>query len=210
MKYQEERTQTAAYMRRLYERHLTTCSGGNISCRVGENDVLLTASAIDKAYLQAEHIAILSMDGENRTPELKTSTESAMHLAVLKARPDVRAVVHAHPVHASLFTASDKTIRTDILAEARYMLGEPVMAPYARMGTDSLAEIVGKTFQDKTVNVVLLENHGIVTVGGNLHQAYDRMEVLEAAAHMTLLGSMLGGVKVLTPERRDEIDAMHG
>lgn len=210
MMYDEERTETAYYMRRLYERHLTTCSGGNLSRRAGDEHFVVTASSIDKARLQAEHIAVVTEDGENLTPELKTSIETAMHLAVFKNRPDVGAVVHAHPVHASVFAATDKRIRTDMIAEARYMLGEPVMAPYALMGTIDLADIVGETFRNPEIKVVLLENHGIITVGNNLHQAYDRIEVLEAAAHMTILGSQLGNVKYLTPERRQAIDALHG
>jgi len=209
MIYQIERNDTAAYMRRLYDKNLTTCSGGNISCRPEEDRVLITASSIDKAYLQAEDIAVLDGKGNNLTPELKTSIETQMHLAVYRQRTDVLAIVHAHPLHASLFTASDKKIKTDLLAEARFMLGEPAFAPYALMGTDSLAEIVGRTFADKSISVVLMENHGVITVGRTLHQAYDRMEVLEAAARMTILGEVLGGVKGLSDERRAAIDGMH-
>jgi len=209
MKYKKERKDTAAYMRRLYDKNLTTCSGGNISCRPAEDRVLITASSIDKAYLKASDIAVLSIKGENLSPKLRTSIETQMHLAIYHNRPDVLAVVHAHPTHASLFTASGKMIKTDLLAEARFMLGEPVMAAYALMGTDSLAEIVGATFKDESVNVVLMENHGVITVGRTLHQAYDRMEVLEAAARMTIFGELLGDVKSLSDERRAAIDGMH-
>jgi len=197
-------------MRRLYERYLTTCSGGNISCRTQDERILITVSSVDKAMIQAEHIAVLMPSGENLTPELKTSTETAMHLAVFRNRHDAAAVVHAHPVYASLYTAASKRkIRTDILAEARYLLGEPVLASYALMGTNSLAEIVGKSFRKSETHVVLLENHGVVTIGETLHQAYDRMEVLEAAARMTLLGSLMGDLKHLSLEQRQAIDALH-
>ncbi len=209
MIFKKEQTETAKYMRRLYEKDLTTCSGGNISCRPADNRVLITASSIDKAYLRAEDIAVLTLGGENLTPALKTSIETQMHLAIFRNRPDVLAIVHAHPLHASLFTASQKKIKTDILAEARFMLGEPAFAPYALMGTDSLAEIVGGTFIDESVSVVLMENHGVITIGRTLHQAYDRMEVLEAAARMTILGELLGDVKTLSDERRAAIDGMH-
>ena len=196
-------------MKRLYSKGLTTCSGGNVSCRPAENRILITASSIDKGYLRAKHIAVLTPDGNNLTPGLKTSIESGMHLEIYRNRPDIGAVVHAHPLHASLFTASKRKIRTDILAEARFMLGDPVVAPYALMGTDSLAEIVGRTFRDTSVSVVLMENHGIITVGRNLHHAYDRIEVLEAAARMTLMGELLGDISFLTEERRSAIDQMH-
>ncbi len=197
-------------MRRLYERHLTTCSGGNISQRLESGQFLVTASSIDKAFLQAEHIAVLSEQGENQTPHLKTSIETEMHLAVYRSRPDALAVVHAHPSHASLFTAMDRKIRTDILAEARYMLGEPVLAPYELMGTPLLAESVGRAFRDRSVFVVLMENHGVITLGSSLHQAYDRMEVLEEAARMTILGTLMGGLKTLSPQQSQQVDALHG
>lgn len=208
--YQQERAETALYMRRLYERYLTTCSGGNISCRTQDDRILITVSSVDKATLQDEHIAVLMASGENLTPELKTSTETAMHLAVFRNRPDVDAVVHAHPVYASLYAAaSERKIRTDILAEARYLLGEPVLASYALMGTNNLAEIVGESFRSPETHVVLMENHGVITVGKTLHQAYDRMEVLEAAARMTFLGFLLGDLKYLSLEQSQAIDALH-
>ncbi len=209
MTFKKERTETANYMRRLYNKNLTTCSGGNISCRPAVDRVLITASSIDKAYLRAKDIAVLTIGGNNLSSGLRTSIETQMHLAIYNSRPDVLAVVHAHPLHASLFTASDKKIKTDILAEARFLLGEPAFASYALMGTESLAEIVGQTFSDESVSVVLMENHGVITIGENLHQAYDRMEVLEAAARMTILGELLGDVKTLSDERRVAIDRMH-
>jgi len=209
MTFKKERTETANYMRRLYNKNLTTCSGGNISCRPAVDRVLITASSIDKAYLRAKDIAVLTIGGNNLSSGLRTSIETQMHLAIYNSRPDVLAVVHAHPLHASLFTASDKKIKTDILAEARFLLGEPAFASYALMGTESLAEIVGQTFSDESVSVVLMENHGVITIGENLHQAYDRMEVLEAAARMTILGELLGNVKTLSDERRVAIDGMH-
>ncbi len=171
---------------------------------------LVTASSIDKAVLQAEHVAVLSEQGENLTPHLKTSIETEMHLEVYRRRPDAAAVVHAHPSHASLFTAMDIKLRTDILAEARFMLGEPVLAPYELMGTPLLAESVGNAFSDPSVFVVLMENHGVITLGNTLHQAYDRIEILEEAARMTILGTLMGGLKTLSPDQRREVDSLHG
>ncbi len=131
-----------------------------------------------------------------------------MHLEIYRNRPDVMAVVHAHPVYASLFTAIDRRIRTDILAEARYLLGEPVFAPYALMGTRGLAESVGAALADTSVKVALMENHGVITVGTSLFQAYDRIEVLEAAAKMTLLGELAGGINTLDAAQLAAIDAL--
>lgn len=208
MEYIKEKKETARTMGRLYERNLTTCSGGNISFRVTEDIVVITPSALDKASLDSDTIAVITMNGENLTPHLKTSIETEMHLEIFRRRPDVKAVVHAHPIHASLFTATDKKLRTDLLAEARYILGEPVIAPYALMGTKDLAISVGDAFKDLNTKVVLMENHGVITVGSSLFQAYDRIEVLEAAARMSLMGELLGGAKKLSAQRLAAIDAM--
>jgi L-fuculose-phosphate aldolase len=208
MDYIKKRETTAMFMSRLYERQLTTCSGGNISMRVSEDRILITPSGKDKGTLTAEDIALITLEGENLSHGLKLSIETEMHLAVYRKRADVNGIVHAHPLHGSLFTALDKPLRTDIIAEARYLLGEPRMAPYALMGTRELAEIVGETFTDRDTRVVLMENHGVITVGDSLFRAYDRMEVLEAAARMTCLGEQIGGMNYLSRERKDEIDRM--
>jgi L-fuculose-phosphate aldolase len=208
MNYQKEMEEIAGIMGRLYNKNLTTCSGGNISLRVGEDTILITPSALDKGNLSSDTIAVVTMSGENLTPHLKTSIETEMHLEIFRKRPDIKAIIHAHPIHASLFTATDKKLRTDILAEARFMLGEPVFAPYALMGTKELATIVGEAFIDEKTKVVLMENHGVITIGNSLFQAYDRIEVVEASAHMTLMGELLGGTKPLSPERLAAIDLM--
>ena len=208
MKYQKEMNETAGYMKRLYEKKLTTCSGGSISFRVADDIILITPSALDKGNLKSETIAIVKLNGENLTPELKTSIETEMHLEIYRRRPDIKAIIHAHPLHASLFTATDKKLKTDILDETRIILGEPVMAPYALTGTKELALSVGNAVKNNKTKVVLMENHGVITVGNSLFQAYDRIEVLEAAAQMTLMGELIGGVKTLSSERLTALDAM--
>lgn len=190
-------------MRRLYENRLTTASGGNVSMRV-QDKILITPSQIDKATIITEKIGILTLEGKNLTSRLKQSMESGMHLAIYHKRPDVRAVVHAHPVFATSFGISRKKINTSLAGEARAMVGEPARAPYALMGTDNLATAVAKAFEN--TNVVLMENHGVITVGETLFQAYDRMEVLEACAKMTLITSFLGDAHELNKKQLREID----
>lgn len=208
MKYVNEMKETAQIMSRLYEKQLTTSSGGNISMRVGPDRVIITPSALDKGNLTSETIAVVNLKGENLTSQHKTSIETEMHLEVYRRRPDISAIVHAHPIHASLFTASSRKLRTDVLAEHRFILGEPVIAPYALMGTTELAAIVGEAFSDEKTKVVLMENHGVITVGSSLFQAYDRIEVLEAAARITYMGEILGGLRTLDAEKIAAIDAM--
>ena len=200
--------ETASIMRRLYERGLTTSSGGNISIRVGPDTVLITPSALDKGNLSSDTIAIVNMNGENLISKYNTSIETGMHLEVYRRRPDITSIVHAHPIHGSFFTTTDRKLRTDLLAEHRFILGEPVFAPYSLMGTDELAQIVGEAFSDRKTKVVLMENHGVITVGNSLFQAYDRIEVLEAAARISYMGELLGGLKTLDAKKLAAIDAM--
>ena len=202
-----EKKDVAYFMRRLYDRFLTTASGGNISLRVSEQNVLITPAALDKGIISAEQITVVSMDGKNLTQNFKPSIETNMHLEIYKKRNDVLAVVHAHPVYASLFTALSRKVNTHLIAEARYMLGEPAVAEYALMGTKELAQIVAEaSFKS---NVIFLKNHGVVAVGKTLLEAFDRMEVLENCAKMTFLTELLQEKQEMTPEQIAAIDAMN-
>jgi len=195
-------------MRRLYKRGLTTASGGNISVRLASG-IFITPSALDKGRIRGKKIGFITFEGENLTPELKPSIENAMHLALYKVRPDISAIVHAHPPIATSFTALGRKIDCTLIAEARAILGTPVVANYALMGTKQLAEAVAtaalETDSGKP-NVVLMENHGVVCLGTDLLSAFDRLEVLEAAARMTLITSLMGTVKPLTAQQLNEID----
>lgn len=184
-RFSEERQKVAALMSRLYSCRLTTTSGGNISLRLTDNMFCITPSKLDKANLTGELIAVVSMDGENLTKHLPLSIESEMHRRALLARPDIAAVVHAHPCFASAFTAMKRPINTRLLAESWFLLGEPSFAPYARMGTPALAEAVSACLASS--DVVLMENHGVLTVGKTLIEAFDLIEVLENSARMTYI-----------------------
>jgi L-fuculose-phosphate aldolase len=204
MKFEKERKNIAFFMRRLYEQKLTTTSGGNVSQRI-DNIVLITASQTDKAIMDEDQIGIISIGGNNLS-DLKISMESKMHLAIYHNRLDVQAIVHSHPIFATSFAISGKDIKTNLAGEARAVLGKPVVASYALMGTQDLANTVAEA--SLKGNVILMENHGILTLGENLLQAYDRMEVLEAAAKMTFITSFMGGRKELTEEELKAIDKL--
>ncbi len=201
----EAREEVAHFMRRLYEQGLTTCSGGNLSARIGTGHVIITPSALDKGRITGDQIGLLSLEGENLTPHLAVSMEARMHLRVYEARPEVRAIVHAHPVTATSFAAMTVDINTKLTAEAYAVLGVPVKAPYALMGTEGLAERTAEAV--KGADVVILENHGILTVGSTLLAAFDRLEVLESAAKMTLFTSLMRGVSPLSADRVAELDS---
>ncbi len=205
MDYLEYRKEVAHFMRRLYEQKLTTTSGGNVSLRI-DNIVLITASQTDKAIIDESQIGIITMKGNNLSENLKISMESKMHLAIYSRRPEVKAIVHAHPIFSTSFAIAGKEIKTNLAGEARAILGVPVKSAYVLMGTQELADKVADA--SLKGNVILMENHGILTVGENLLQAYDRMEVLESAAKMTFITTLLGGGKELTDEELKSIDKL--
>jgi L-fuculose-phosphate aldolase len=205
-KYKKECREVARFMRRLYRQGLTTTSGGNISLNINNNIIAITPSATDKGRMKWKEVGLMSMTGENLTPELKPSIEHALHISIYKKNKDVSAIVHAHPVFASSFTAMKMAINTCLTAEARAICGEPRIVPYALMGTEELAEVVARNITD--ADVLLLENHGILTTGSSLLQAFDKLEVLENAAKMTLIVEITGKKRALGRAQLLQIDRL--
>jgi L-fuculose-phosphate aldolase len=208
MNFANERREVAYYMRRLYRQKLTTTSGGNISLRLMDQRIAITPSALDKGRLTTSQILVMGMDGVNHTPELKPSIESGMHLAIYQARPDVQAIVHAHPTIATAFSLAGQTINCELIAESYALLQRIALAPYALMGTPALAEQVAA--QTRQADIVLLQNHGVVALGDTLLRAFDRLELVEAAAQMTLITRQLGDTTPLQPDWKRDIDRMMG
>jgi L-fuculose-phosphate aldolase len=205
-KYKAERKEVARFMRRLYKHALTTTSGGNISLRISEKIILITPSATDKGRMKWKEVGIINISGENLTPHLKPSIETEMHLAIYRKKKDVLAIVHAHPVFASLFTAIKAKINTNLTAEAKAILGDPLLVKYAIMGSRALAEVAAENIMKS--DILLLENHGILTTGSNVLQAFDKIEVLENAAKMTLMTEMTGKRKPLDKARILELERL--
>lgn len=206
MTYLKEKKDVAGYMLRLYEKGLTTCSGGNISLKISDEIILITPSQTDKGKLKYNDIACIDLDGKNLTPNIKISMESKMHLALYKKRSDINAIVHAHPVFATAFTLSDEPFETDLTGETRAMLGNPAIAGYKLMGTKELAKEVAKVCIKS--NVVLMKNHGILTMGKSLFEAYDRMELTEINAKMLFISKLMSFSNRLNNNLLLEIDQL--
>ena len=201
MEYKEERESIAVFMKRCYDRGLTTATGGNISMRVG-SVMLITPSGKDKALLSADDIAVVQIaDGLNLTPDKKLSIERRISLK----RPDAGAVVHCHPVFCCLFSASEDEIDTSLIAESWFLLDKVKKVSYALMGTEELAEVVSDSSLER--DALLLENHGALTIGNTLLSAFDRMECLEQAAKLTYLSKAVH-VRGLSGEERAAIARM--
>jgi L-fuculose-phosphate aldolase len=204
--YKKERKEVARFMRRLYKHGLTTTSGGNISRRVSDEIILITPSGTDKGRMKWKEVGIMTIMGENLTPDLKPSIESDMHISIYRKKKEISAVVHAHPVFASSFTAMKFKIDTTLTAEARAITGDPLMVPYELMGTSDLANSVSVNIMKS--DILLLKNHGILATGSSLLQAFDKIEVLENAAKMTLIAEMTKKKSPLSKSRILEIEKL--
>jgi L-fuculose-phosphate aldolase len=205
-KYKKERKEVASFMRRLYRQGLTTTSGGNISIRISDDIIVITPSATDKGRMRWKEVGVMNILGENLTPGLKPSIESDMHLSIYKRKKEVAAIIHAHPVFASAFTAMKYSINTSLTAEAKAILGDPLPVPYALMGTADLAKLTADSIEHS--DILLLENHGVLTSGSNLLQAFDKIEVLENAAKMTVIVEMTNKKNPLSKSRILEIEKL--
>jgi L-fuculose-phosphate aldolase len=182
--------------RRLHAKGLVTAAEGNVSVRTAEG-LLVTASGVGKGDLTPELVIATDRDGTPLAAGPRVSSEIAMHLAIYRRRPDVRAIVHAHPPAATAFAVAHVPLDQPILAESVLLLGPVPLVPYAAPATPALAEAVGAACAG--ANALLLANHGAVTMGDTLARAHQRMETLEHLAHVTLLARTLGEPRPLPP-----------
>jgi L-fuculose-phosphate aldolase len=173
---------------------LVAALGGNISLRLDEKNVLITATGKNKGRLQAKDLLVARL-GE--APPPGASMETGLHLLIYQARPEVKAVIHAHPPKATAWAAANLIpgAGQDILPEIALNLGTIGLAPYAKPGSPALALAVQEALSQG--NAALLANHGAVSVGEDLWQAYDRLVLLEHYAETMLWAQMLGGVRAI-------------
>jgi L-fuculose-phosphate aldolase len=182
--------EVAYFMRRLYKRGLTTTSGGNISLRLSDNVFLVTPSQTDKGRMKADEVVRVDRKGRKLSQGSNPSMETALHLAIYHQRPDINCIVHAHPPFSTAFAAARKNINTAIIGEAYAIVGKPVVAEYALMGSTALAE---KMAEAATIaQVLLMANHGVMALGKSLLEAFDRLEVLENCARIELATKAIG------------------
>lgn len=186
-------------MDRIYRYRMTTTSGGNLSVRDEEGAVWITPARLDKGSLGRNDIVCVRPDG--RVEGLhRPSSEFPFHRAIYEARPDVRGIVHAHPVALVAFSAVRRVPDTRLFHQARHVCGEAGLAPYALPGSDALARSIAGSFR-QGFSCVILENHGVVTAGGTLTEAFQRFETLEFTAKTAIKAGHLGPVRLLGDEQ---------
>src|SRR6185312_12369546 len=160
-----------------------------------QGDVWITPARIDKGNLRRNDIVCLRADGSIDGPH-PPSSELPFHRAIYEARPDVRGIVHAHPVALVAFSICGRVPDTRLLPQARQICGAVGFAPYALPGSAALGASIARTFADG-YSCVVLENHGVVTAGATLQAAFERFETLEFTAKTIVKASLLGAVRYL-------------
>ena len=187
-----------AFMSRIYRYRMTTTSGGNLSIRDEEETLWITPSQIDKGKLHGRDIIAIRQDGRIEGPH-KPSSEYPFHRQIYAARPDLRAIVHAHPVALVAFSICGECPNTRVFSRAYSVCGEVGFAPYALPGSVKLGENIAAEFA-KGFNCVILENHGVVVGGATLLEAFERFETLEFTARILLKAKSLGpSIRYLNP-----------
>lgn len=186
--------------RRLYQRGYVASNDGNISVRLDEERILATPTGVSKGFMTPDMMVVTNLSGQKLAGERHASSELKMHLAVYRLRPDVQAVVHAHPPLATGFAVAGIPLDRAVLAEVITTLGSVPIAEYATPSTAELPAAVSKYIQAH--DGLLLANHGALTAGADLFGAYYKMETIEHFAHISLVARVLGRERVLS---RDEV-----
>jgi len=195
--------------RRLYERGLIAGQDGNVSVRLTPNTVLITPAGMSKVDVRPQDLVVMTLDGAHPRRGRAPSSEHRLHLALYAARPDVGAVVHAHPPTATGFAVAGESLPYDALAELVYNVGPVPLVPFAMPGSAALGEsaVYG---MGSAARAALLANHGAVTVGATLVEAHQRMESLEHAARIVLAARQLGTVTRLAPGDVRALEGLRG
>lgn len=196
--YESEKEKLAMICRLLYERNLVTATDGNVSMRPAGGNILLTPSGKNKGFVTPEDILVLDSDGIVVEGEGKASKEYPMHRAVYEKCPDAGAVIHTHPVFATAFALAGKNIPDNYLIETGMMLKKVGLAGYATPGTAEMAEIIAPFLPE--YGAILLQNHGALTIGKDLMDAFNKMEVLEAVAKTIIISGTVGKPKLISEE----------
>jgi L-fuculose-phosphate aldolase len=189
--------------KKIYAKGYAVASEGNMSIRMGNNRILVTPGGKNKGELKTSDLVVVDLKGKRISGALKPSSELLMHLFVYRRRKDVRAAVHAHPPYSVAFACAHLPLAQNLLPEVIMFLGKIPLTPYATPATaevpDSLAPFIEKH------NAFLLENHGVLTVGKDIYEAYNRLEMVEHLAKVNLLCKNIGRTEELSIESLNKL-----
>ena len=190
------RREVVQVCKRLYDKGLIAGPDGNVSVRLSADRILVTPAGMSKVDVQPDDLVELSLAGKHLRGHRRASSEVLMHLRIYERRPDVRAVVHAHPPLATGFAVAGESFAACVLPEMIFQVGWVPLVPYATPGTPQLADAFEPFLADH--DAFLMANHGATAVGPTLTLAHQRMESLEHSARILLAARLIGRVNTLT------------
>lgn len=187
--------------KRIYNQGMVAANDGNISVKISDNEFLCTPTGVSKGFMTPEYICKVDANGNVLQAEgnFRPSSEIKMHMRVYRERPDVKSVVHAHPIYATSFAIAGIPLSQPIMPEAVISLGCVPIAEYGTPSTEEIPDAVSKYLQH--FDAVLLENHGALTYSDSLLSAYHKMESVEFYAKLLFISKQLGGPKELSEEQ---------
>ena len=191
--------------RRIWERNYVAANDGNITVRLNDKEILTTPTGVSKGFMSTEMIIKVDYKGNviSGNSDYRPSSEVKMHIDVYNQRPDIHSVVHAHPPYATSFAVAGIPLDKCILPEAVIVIGAVPIAEYGLPSTDELPDKIRPHIQRS--DAVLLQNHGALTLGTDLINAYHKMETLEHTANIVLKARQLGSLNVFNTEERDRL-----
>lgn len=192
IQYSHPADQIVMFMQRVYDKKLTSMSGGNLSIRDNEGNIWITPASIDKGSLTRKDIICVRPNGDCEGPHAPSS-ELPFHRSVYKLRPDLNAVLHAHPPALVAFSVVRRLPELNLTPTVRYMCKNIKMAAYAIPGSQALSAEVGKVFE-QGCNIALLENHGVCVGAADMLTAFQQFETLNYAAELEALATRRGEI----------------
>jgi len=189
--------------RLVFQKGWVAANDGNITIRLDAGRILATPTGVCKGMMHPDDLIIVDMQGNKISGRAERTSEIAMHLKIYELRPDIKAVVHAHPPVATGFATAGKSLSLGLLPEVVIGLGCVPLAGYGLPGTPELTEPMLPLIPK--YDALMMANHGAVCYGEDVYKAYFRMETMEHFARITLVAELLGGAKVLP---RQEVDKL--
>ncbi len=206
LSYQDTRQLMVDICHRMWQQGWVAANDGNVSVKLGDDLYMCTPTGVSKSFITAEKLLIINAKGEVVEGDAKPSSEIKMHLRCYQDRDDVGAVMHAHPPTATGFAVAGVPLDRYSMIETVIAIGSIPIAPYGTPSTDEVPQSIAPFLPEH--DVILLENHGALTVGADLITAYYRMETLELYAKISLTARQLGGEREISRENIDRLISM--
>lgn len=194
-----------AVCRKIETKGFITATDGNISARLPGGNILATPTSVNKGFVAIDDLVELDANGKQISGHRKPSSEIDMHLFIYRSRPDVIAVVHCHPPYSTGFAVANIALDRFVFPEVIVGFGKIPLAQYATPSTKEVGESLAPFVND--YDAVLLANHGVVTYGKDLWDAYFKMEKVEHIAQMIFIAEKMGGARELTEEQLEKLAA---